>query len=276
MAEYKSHQDDALYQEFARKMALIEDGPTTTNFDQLTAAGIQLPEPGSIPDADMRTKLWEVLAGLAKLRVYLENTDHLSDRELYAKLWHEILRTEVPAIDEIGFDNCVQLLSSGDDAENFTYLKYFADAEWRRFWLEDNPDCVMPPQEDPPYKRDCLLPWAHHAGLPEAADWLRANWSRSALASNRFGNTERALKFVEDLYAAGATTVAIDEVMMPSNHNWTPYADTLIVQPPDDPARRRELFAFMREVGQPDEDGPDPVEEVLLDSGQKFVRLSWD
>src|SRR5829696_3251876 len=94
---------NASYEEYARKMDLFMDGPTTTYFQQLLDAGIQLPEPDAVSDADIRTKLWEVLAGLDKIRAYLEQTNHLSDRELYAKLWHDTLRGETPAIDEIGF-----------------------------------------------------------------------------------------------------------------------------------------------------------------------------
>lgn len=265
------------YKEFARKMMLFEEGPTTTNFEQLTAAGVQLPEPDSIPDADIRTKVWEVLAGLTKLRVYLDHTDHLSDRELYAKLWHDTLRTDVPAIDEIGFSNHVQLLQAdGTEPETSIYFRYFADEEWRRDWVKEDPTYAMPPHENPPFNRDCLLPCADYEGMPEAVEWLRANWSSSALASNRFGNTAAALKFVEQLYAAGATMVAIDNIMMLPNHDWTPYADTLIVDLPEDPVRRRELFELMKEVGQPDEDGPNSIEELLMDHGQSSVRLWWD
>lgn len=96
-----TRQDDG-YEEFARKMRLFEDGPTTTNYQQLMEKGVELPDPESISDDDLRTKLWEVLSGLAELRVYLGDTDGLSDRELYAKLYHDVLRIEVPAIDDIG------------------------------------------------------------------------------------------------------------------------------------------------------------------------------
>lgn len=94
---------DRDYQEFARKMTLFEDGPTTTQFEQLTSAGVELPDPDAIADVDVRAKLWQVLAELAKLRTYLDQTNHLGDRELYATLWRDVLREDVPAIDEIGF-----------------------------------------------------------------------------------------------------------------------------------------------------------------------------
>jgi hypothetical protein len=44
---------------------------------------------------------------------------------------------------------------------------------------------------------------------PEALEWLRKNKNISALASNRFGPTEEAVKFVEELYALGAEKVII-------------------------------------------------------------------
>jgi hypothetical protein len=73
----------ASYEEYARKMDLFMEGPTTTYFQQLIDAGIQLPDPDSVSDTDLRTKLWEVIAGLEKLRVFLEHTNHLDDRGLY-------------------------------------------------------------------------------------------------------------------------------------------------------------------------------------------------
>src|SRR5215213_4011358 len=103
------------YEEYARKMDLFMDGPTTTQFQQLREAGIELPEPDSIPDADLRTKLWEVIAGLEKLRAFLHQTNHLDDRALYSKLWHEVLRVETPAVDEIGFSTEIDLVRLGED-----------------------------------------------------------------------------------------------------------------------------------------------------------------
>lgn len=260
------------YAEYARKMDLIMYGPTTTYFEQLREAGIQLPEPDSVADADIRTKLWEVIAGLAKLRAFLEHTNHLNDRELYARLWHEVLREETPAIDEIGFNSNLGLRIGEDDAETALWLKYYADETDREIWLKDFPGDKMPAHEDPPFTRDDVLPGSHDT-VAEAAAWLRANWSDSAFATNRFGTTAKAIEFVDQLYAAGATQVCIDNEMMLPNHDWTPYADTLLVRLPEDPAKRSVLFDLMEHVGKPDEDGDS---QPLIDCGQKEVRLWWD
>lgn len=269
--ESRRSANDRDYQEFARKMTLFEDGPTTTQFEQLTSAGVELPDPDAIADVDVRAKLWQVLVELANVRTYLDQTNHLGDRELYATLWRDVLREDVPAIDEIGFNHCVNLLSNGGAKETLLYLKYYADDEERQQWKKDFPDDVME-HADPPYNRDCLLPRPDHELGPEAREWLGANWSASALAGNRFHGTAQALTFVEQFYAAGARHVRVDHVMFLHSHLWTPYADTLIVDLPNDHTRRSELFELMEGTGQPDEHdrlGP------LLDSGQESVRLWW-
>lgn len=94
--------DDDSYREYARKMDLFMDGPTTTSFEQLTAAGVELPPPDSIAVDNIQVTLWEVLAALAERRTYLDLTGHLSDSELYAKLWNDVLREEVPSSTKSG------------------------------------------------------------------------------------------------------------------------------------------------------------------------------
>ena len=44
---------------------------------------------------------------------------------------------------------------------------------------------------------------------PEAREWLKENRNESALASNRFGRTESALEFVDQLYGTGAERVIV-------------------------------------------------------------------
>jgi hypothetical protein len=268
----RSAAEDDDYEAFERKMLLFEEGPTTTNFQQLIEKGVALPPPDQIADADVRTKLWEVLSGLSELRVYLDHTDHLSERELYSKLWNETLREDVPAIDEIGFNTHVQLLSDGEE-DMAVYLKYFADEKFRGHWIEDFPDYRMPAHEDPPYNRDCLLPRPAHEGGPEALAWLRANHNESPLATNRFSKTSDAIAFVEQLYAAGATGVWVDNIMMLPNHDWTPYADTLIVDLPGDDAKRHEVLELIEHVGRPDHDAGEPPPHFI---GPASVRLWWD
>jgi len=86
----------------------------------------------------------------------------------------------------------------------------------------------------------------------EALDWLSENNSVSALASNRFYTTDEAVGFVKSLYAAGAVTVWVTGIFDEASRLETeegPYADALIVELPEDTARKEKLYGiYKREV----------------------------
>jgi hypothetical protein len=146
-------------EEFWKHVVDYEEGPWTTNFEQLESAGMSLPPPDSLQDEELTAKLWEAIHKLALLRVFIEDTDHLSDRELYTHLWTESLREETPAMPLDANSAChIQILGSGSEEDNLLYLKYYADDDWRRQWREDFPSDPIPPHEDPAYDRDRFLP----------------------------------------------------------------------------------------------------------------------
>jgi len=148
-------------EQFWRQVVDYESAPLTCPFEKLVKAGIALPPAESMSDAELSAKLQEVAAALAGMSCYLENTDHLSDRELYDHLWHESLREAGPDLPaDSGWTNHIDILGSGSEEDILTYLKYYADEDYRRMWAKDFPGPAMPAHENPPYDRDRRLPRA--------------------------------------------------------------------------------------------------------------------
>jgi hypothetical protein len=162
MSEWESPDCSPEFAEaFWGNVLAYESAGQTCHFNQLEEAGIALPVPEDLSDDELSAKLWEVIRALAKLNVYISQTDHLSDRELYEHLWHESLREITANLPPNSGWNChIDLLSSGSDEDNELYLKYYADEEYRDHWHKSFPDDTIPPHVDPPSDRDSKLPKA--------------------------------------------------------------------------------------------------------------------
>ena len=144
---------------FWKEVVEYEAAPWTTHFDQLERAGVPLPSPDSLNDQELTEKLWEVIHALALLRVFIEQTDHLSDRELYSHLWTDCLLEETKVLPPDSSSAWhIQMLGSGSEEDNQVYLKHYADDASRRHWQEDFPNDLIPAHEALPYDRDRLLP----------------------------------------------------------------------------------------------------------------------
>lgn len=104
----------------------------------------------------------------------------------------------------------------------------------------------------------------------EARSWLRSNPNPSGLATNRFGNTESALAFVDALYARGATEVLVDDPGVDSEGE--PYADTLIVKCEEFSNAHHRIEQFCEEEGL----GDLPPGDFTMDWTSDGFRLWWD
>jgi hypothetical protein len=145
---------------FLEHVLALETHGSVCPFDVLTGEGFALPPPGTLDDAALTAKLWELIRALAARRLFLHCTDHLSDRELYAWLWGDGLREEL-----LGFGlpegNChLDVLGGCSEADLILQMRFYADDEERARWAEEFPDFPMPPKEQPPYDRDRHLPQA--------------------------------------------------------------------------------------------------------------------
>jgi hypothetical protein len=151
--------DSPVVEEFWERVVEFEKAPRGTRFAQLHQAGVALPPPDSLIEAELNEKLWEVIHKLAELRVFLYHTDHLSDRELYALLWDDLLREETVIMPPDSDCAChLDVIGSGSEEDVRIGLKYYDDEEERACWHERFPEDPIPDHEDPPYDRDRHLP----------------------------------------------------------------------------------------------------------------------
>lgn len=125
--------------------------------DYLETRGITFPDPAALDDTQITETLWRMIHALAEIRIFLEMTNHLSDRELYEKLWSTDLREVIMfSPEDHNSASHLPMLSegTGDDA----WLRYYADERDREYWRTSFPDVIVPPHEEPPYARDAMLP----------------------------------------------------------------------------------------------------------------------
>ncbi len=73
---------------------------STTNRQQLMEIGVELPPIGGAPSSsdEVHQLLWRVIYGLARLGIFLVDTEHLDDRALVTLLLDRILNDSVPDI----------------------------------------------------------------------------------------------------------------------------------------------------------------------------------
>jgi hypothetical protein len=135
--------------------------------DVLRAKGMSIPDEAELDDAALHAKLWEIIRAMAALGMYLESTDHLSDRELYRYLLTDALREET-VIPEAGSGGGWHISPIGgcSEEDNEIYLRYYADDASREAW-RGHSDEALPPKGKLPYDRDHLLPGHDFSGDDE-------------------------------------------------------------------------------------------------------------
>ena len=142
--------------QFWQNVVDFETEGSTDLTRELKAIGVELPQPDDLDDQAVHEALWCIIDGLASLRVFLDQTDHLSDRELYIQLLRELLPEEMPALETDGGSAWHIDVLGYNNPE--LYLKYYADENTREFWRIQFPGDPIPAHQDPPYDRDRHLP----------------------------------------------------------------------------------------------------------------------
>jgi hypothetical protein len=151
---------EEIAEQFKNYVEAFEQANCRQPFEVLLDSGISLPLASDLSETELSAKLGEVINALSLLAIYLESTDHLSDRELYTLLCEDVLREETvfQSGDRMNMNCHIDLVSSGSKADTDLYLKYYADDDDRAFWLKQFPDDVLPSQEPLPFDRDRQLP----------------------------------------------------------------------------------------------------------------------
>ena len=158
-------------EKFWEQVIAYERAKLEVPFDLLVKGGMTLPAPEELGDVELTLKLWELIRGMALLGVYMDFTDHLSDRELYTSLWKDLLREETMLLpNDPNFACHIDPIGSGSEEENLVYLKYYADEEYRHEWAKDWPDDPLPEHEPLPFDRDRYLPKAPFEYCPPAEE----------------------------------------------------------------------------------------------------------
>ena len=145
--------------QFLKQIEAFENAPDTTHFAELLKRGVFMPEQDELDDKQLHEKLWEVINKLAEMRVYLESTNHLSDRELYSHLLRNSLQEFTQILPpEMGFNSHIDICGSGSEEDINVFYKYYANEKEREWWMKDFPDYKMPEHEDLLFDRDKNLP----------------------------------------------------------------------------------------------------------------------
>ena len=144
-------------------------------FTLLQNAGITISDPEQLDDTALTPMLNELIHQLASVGIYLQRTNHLSDRELYEYLYNDELRNEARLfpenpyyhyiIDVAGLD-LNNVIESGETVDVRYYLTYYATKKEREQFAHAFPELSIPLRKKAPYDRDRFSPKPPHPSGP--------------------------------------------------------------------------------------------------------------
>lgn len=125
--------------------------------DVLRARGVDIPDESKLADGELHDRLWTLLRAMSEIGLYVESTDHLSDRELYRYLVENALVEETILSDGLDGGWFLSPIGGCSEEDIEIYLRYYADDEERESFRTDG-DEPLPPKESKPWDRDRFLP----------------------------------------------------------------------------------------------------------------------
>ncbi|HET7710782.1 MAG TPA: hypothetical protein VFL80_02525 [Thermoanaerobaculia bacterium] len=124
----------------------------------LAQRGIILHPSVGLDDVALHEQLWIVIRAMAEIGMFLQSTDHLSDRQLYERLESTILREPLVLLPEDpAFGAHHDIIGGCSEEDIRIYLTYYASEEdresFRAEWEGEFPAACTPP-----FDRDRFLP----------------------------------------------------------------------------------------------------------------------
>lgn len=135
--------------EFLASMLAWEKAPVLP-ISQWFPQELVLPPPDALDDAALHQHLWNTIHKLYDVRIVLDFTEHLSDRELYLVIYRDILPSPEKKIDLPRNYLHWACLDPDDDPD--TWLRYYATEAERGEW-EAETGQSLPPSQRPPFPR---------------------------------------------------------------------------------------------------------------------------
>ncbi|WP_235951850.1 hypothetical protein [Crateriforma spongiae] len=157
--ELEPYRDDSIDDPTTRRMPLVKENEYLASmlaWERAPAMPIaqwfhpplELPPAESLDDDRLSQKLTETIRRLYSQHIVLRYTDHLSDRDLYRVIRHDILPCCEKKVDLPG-----KYLEWRCIEDNETWLRFYATAVERRRFQEEH-DSDLPSAETPRYRRD--------------------------------------------------------------------------------------------------------------------------
>jgi hypothetical protein len=144
--------------QFLESVMAWETGKFSTHREWLARRGMVFAPPGALRGDLLGAELMRLVAALEQARVFLYHTDHLTDAELYAQLWHEVLAADAPDVARTIDDACHWDFADASAGEEQAWLMYYASEEERRDWLQESRNQQLPARRPRPFDRDRRLP----------------------------------------------------------------------------------------------------------------------
>jgi hypothetical protein len=112
---------------------------------------LAVPHPDQLSPAQLNAVLMVTIDKLFAEHIVLDFTDHLTDYQLYCIIYRDILPSHEKKLARNNSYLHWDCANTWGDPD--TWLRYYATAEERRIWADEN-EVELPPRERPPYQRE--------------------------------------------------------------------------------------------------------------------------